>query len=64
MARSVPDNHMVLALEIFNLLVKQPMIRRLTRKENQGQYCRGSVPADPVMNVPAGRTIDLFLHCH
>lgn len=62
MAGGVPYQHIVFPLEICNLFVKQAVVCGQPRKENQGGRFRALRPADPVMDLPAGRRIDFFLH--
>ena len=62
MSGCVPDKQGVFPFKVFDLLVKQPVIRGKSRKEDQ---LRGGVLrflTDPVMNYPAGRLVCPFNH--
>ena len=64
MAGGVPYQQVVVPLKTGNLFVKQPMVCGQPGQENQRDFARAVLPADPVMDVPAGRRKDSFLHGH
>ena len=62
MAGGVPNQQVVFPLKKGDLFVKQPMVRGQPGEENQRDPVRAMLLADPVMDAPAGRGIDFFLH--
>ena len=65
MAGGVPYQQIVFSFETGNLFVKQPMVSGQPRQKNQGDGFGAAVTIHPVMNLAAGRFVELFLHgCH
>ena len=65
MAGGVPYQQIVFPFETGNLFVKQPMVSGQPRQKNQGDGFGAAVTIHPVMNLAAGRCVELFLHgCH
>ena len=62
MPRRVPHEHVVFALEIRDLPVKQPVIGRQTRQEDQSRRVFLELIAGPIVDGPAGRIIVFFNH--